>query len=126
MPVINPIARLFQCLRADGRIDIGAHGRDSDQFRQGVPQFTGSFEDEISTHGIACQPKFGQAILVRKFCDDGSVIAAETAVIQSGREMFGSAARALVHAYDVEADAIGLDCNTSHISGITAAFESMD
>lgn len=124
--VINPIARHFQRARADGRVDIGTDGCDAGQGRLVSAHLTGCFEDEIAAHRIADQPDPVESVLLNQFLYNRAIVAAQAAVIEGGRQVLRASACSLVHADDVEAQAIGFGRYAAHIAGLAATFEAMD
>jgi hypothetical protein len=57
--------------------------------------------------------------------NDGSIVLTQAAVVERRREVFGSAARPLVHPDDIESRPIGLRGDTAHIVRVAAAFKTV-
>jgi hypothetical protein len=57
--------------------------------------------------------------------NDGSKVLTQAAVVKRRREVFGSAARPLVHPDDIESRTISFRSNATHIVRLAAAFKAM-
>jgi hypothetical protein len=57
--------------------------------------------------------------------DDGPIVLTQAAVVQRRREVFGPAARTLIHPNDIESCAIGLRSDAPHIVRLTGTLKTM-
>lgn len=101
-PFVDAIGRLMKGIGADGEIDGWTDRGDGDERRTRTP-FAGKLEHKIAAHGITDQRDALEAEAGGEMADDRTHVGRAAGVIERGRERFGAAAVAHVHADHVDA-----------------------
>ena len=124
MPLVDAVGRLVQSVGAGGEIDGRADRGDGHKRRPRAP-LAGELEHQIAAHGVADERHALEAEALGEVAHHGAHVGRAAGVIERGRERFGAAAVAHVHADDVHAGGQGARGDALDVAGIGRALETV-